>query len=315
MPVRALGTVAAVPDVDVVIVSYNSAGELRRCVDPLTRQPDIHVIVVDSASSDASLDTIADLRVASVPLTANRGFAHGCNAGWRIGVSPYVLFLNPDAAIDGDSVRRLVAVAEQDATVGIVAPRIVEPDGTLDFSQRRFPRLRTTYAQALFLHRLFPRADWSDEVIRDAGCYERRASPDWASGACLLMPRPLLERLNGLDDGFFLYCEDLDLCRRVRGEGLDVRFEPAAVAVHEGGQSAPRTALIPVLAASRVRYASKHLSPARAVAERLGIALGAVTHTVVTRGGAAARRGNLRALRRALSPRRSLRVDEAEKQA
>jgi GT2 family glycosyltransferase len=292
-----------VPDVEAVVVSYNSEDELRACVAPLAEMPGVSVLVVDSASSDGTLASIADLDVTAVPLAENRGFAHACNVGWRRGTAPYVLFLNPDATIDRESLDRLVAVAEADPGIGAMAPKIVEPDGGLDYSLRRFPRLRSTYAQALFLHRVFPRAEWVDELERDLGAYERPGSPQWASGACLLVRRTALERLDGLDEGFFLYCEDLDLCRRLRDAGYDIRYDPAARVVHEGGASAPRSALLPVLAASRVRYARLHQPPHVALAERLGIALGALTHAVVSRGGLAARRGWLRSFVRALSPR------------
>jgi N-acetylglucosaminyl-diphospho-decaprenol L-rhamnosyltransferase len=292
-----------VPEVQAVVVSYNSEDELRACVEPLTAMPGVSVCVVDSASSDGTLASVADLDLTAIPLAENRGFAHACNAGWRRGSEPYVLFLNPDATIDRDSLDRMVAVAEADAAIGAVAPRIVEPDGALDYSLRRFPRLRSTYAQALFLHRVFPRAPWTDELERRASAYDRTGSPEWASGACLLVRRTALERLGGLDEGFFLYCEDLDLCRRLRDAGYDIRFEPSAVVVHEGGASAPRSALLPVLAASRVRYAQLHQPPHVALLERLGIALGALTHAVISRGGASARRGWLRALVRSLSPR------------
>jgi N-acetylglucosaminyl-diphospho-decaprenol L-rhamnosyltransferase len=283
----------------VIVVSYNSADHLRGCVEPLAGSPGVRVTVVDSASSDGSLATVAALPVETVQLAHNRGFGHACNVGWRAGAAAYVLFLNPDATLDPGSLQTLVAVADRSPAVGAVAPRIVEPDGTLDYSLRRFPRLRSTYAQAFFLHRLFPLAPWSDELVRDARAYDRPGLPEWASGACLLVRRTALERLDGLDEGFFLYCEDLDLCRRLRALGLELRYEPAAVAIHEGGASAPRAALLPVLAASRVRYARKHQTRAVALAERLGIAAGALTHAVVSRGGPAARRGWLRAFVRA----------------
>jgi N-acetylglucosaminyl-diphospho-decaprenol L-rhamnosyltransferase len=135
--------------------------------------------------------------------------------------------------------------------------------------------------------------------VRDAEVYERPGLPEWASGACLLVRRTALERLDGLDEGFFLYCEDLDLCRRLHDLGLELRYEPAAVAVHEGGASAPRAALLPILAASRVRYALKHQTRAIAAVERLGIAAGALTHALVSRRGRTARRGWLRAFARA----------------
>jgi GT2 family glycosyltransferase len=118
----------------------------------------------------------------------------------------------------------------------------------------------------------------------------------------VLLRRSAVEAIGGLDDGFFMYCEDIDLCRRLRNAGYEIRFVPEAVVTHEGGASAPRASLLHVLAASRLRYARKHRSWAGAMLERLGVALGALTHAVVSRGGRAARAGHLRALRRALSP-------------
>jgi N-acetylglucosaminyl-diphospho-decaprenol L-rhamnosyltransferase len=289
--------------VDVVVVSYNSERHLRACVEPLSRNDDVRVVVVDSASTDRSLASISDLNVATVPLGENHGFAYACNAGWRLGEAPFVLFLNPDAEIDRPSLEWLVSTAEARPAVGAVAPRIVDADGRLDFSLRRFPRLRSTYAQAFFLHRFFPHAEWSDELVRDPEAYARPWGPDWASGACLLVRRSVLEQLDGLDEGFFLYCEDLDLCRRISDAGFELWFEPRAVAVHEGGASTPRAVLLPTLAASRIRYARKHKSRADAIFERVGIALGALTHAVLTRGGASARRGHLRAFVRTLNRR------------
>jgi GT2 family glycosyltransferase len=293
-----------VSTVDVVVVSYNSREHLRDAAAPLAGAPDVHVIVVDSASNDGSLEAVADLPVSTIGLEENRGFGHACNVGWRRGTGEFVLFLNPDARIDEASLRRLAAVAGEDG-VGAVAPRIVDTHGALDYSLRRFPRLRSTYAQAFFLHRLAPTATWTDEVERDASAYDQPAAADWVSGACVLVPRRILERLDGFDEGFFLYCEDIDLCRRIRDLGLAVRYEPDAVAVHEGGASMPRASLLPVLAASRVRYARKHQPAHVAALERAGVAVGALTHALLTRGGGEARRGHLRAFAQALSRARS----------
>jgi N-acetylglucosaminyl-diphospho-decaprenol L-rhamnosyltransferase len=111
--------------------------------------------------------------------------------------------------------------------------------------------------------------------------------------------RSLLERLGGLDEGFFLYCEDKDLCRRARDAGFEVAYEPSAVAGHHEGASAPRPGLLPVLAESRVRYARKHGGPVAAALERVGIGLLAFSRLIVTRGGAPARAGHVAAMRAA----------------
>jgi N-acetylglucosaminyl-diphospho-decaprenol L-rhamnosyltransferase len=283
--------------IDVVVVSYNSRDHLRRCVEPLCGREDVRVFVVDNASPEGSLDAVAGLPVVPLQLQRNGGFAHGCNRGWRAGRAPFVLFLNPDASIDPDSLLTLVRVLEQNPGVGAVGPRILDADGVLDYSQRRFPRLRSTYARALFLHRLLPQASWTDELVRDEAAYETPSSPQWISGACLLVRRSELEDLDGWDEQFFLYCEDKDLCRRLRARGFDVRYEPAAVCTHHGGASAPGASLLHVLAASRIRYARKHRSRAAAALERLGLVIEAVIRLAIARGGAPARAGHARALR------------------
>jgi N-acetylglucosaminyl-diphospho-decaprenol L-rhamnosyltransferase len=290
-------------EVDVVVVSYRSRHHLRRCVEPLTEIAGVRPIVVDNASPDASLEAVSDLPVQTIQLDENRGFAAGTNAGWRAGRSPYVLLLNPDATIDAASIRLLVGILEENPRVGAAAPKIQRSDGSFEQSMRRFPTLRSTYARAFFLHRLFPRAVWAGELVLEPEAYTRPASPDWVSGACLLVRRSVLERLGGLDEGFFMYCEDKDLCRRMHDLGYELRFEPAALAAHEGGASAPRPSLLPVLAQSRVRYARKHFGPVRAFLERGGIALSAATHAVVSSGGRAQRAGHVASLRAALRPR------------
>jgi hypothetical protein len=269
-------------------------------VEPLAAMDWVRVYVTDNASTDDSVAAVEDLPVDVTRLGDNRGFGAGCNAGWRRGDSPLVLFLNPDATIDEESLRTLCAVLDRDEGVGLAGPRILEADGSLAFSQRRFPRLRSTYARALFLHRIFRRAAWTDELVRDAAAYEQPGSPDWVSGACMLVRRSVLEETGGFDERFFLYCEDKDLCRRTRAAGYEIRYEPAAVARHHGGASAPRAGLLPVLARSRVAYARKHFGRVGASLETLGVALNALTHAAVARGGRERRAGHLNALRAAL---------------
>jgi N-acetylglucosaminyl-diphospho-decaprenol L-rhamnosyltransferase len=285
--------------VDIVVVSFNSRDHLRSCVEPLARTPAISVTVVDNASTDNSLDSVADLDLRLIPLTDNRGFAHGCNVGWRAGTAPLVLFLNPDALAHPDAVQRLAEVLETEPSVGVVGPRIVHPDGTVELSQHRFPRLWSTFGRALFLHRIFPRGSWLGD-IQEVDAYSRSGSPDWIGGACLLLRRSTLEELGGFDERFFMYCEDMDLCRRLRDRGFDVRFEASATVVHVGGGSADKATLFPRMAKSQIAYAEKHRGRLGARVEQLGVVLLAFTHTVIAHGGLAARAGHLRALRTAV---------------
>lgn len=287
--------------IDAVVVSYNSRDTLRAAVAPLAALPGVRVIVVDNASQDGSLQAIADLDVTAIDSGRNGGFGFGCNLGAAAGDAPYVLFVNPDARIDEVSLRRLVDVLDADPEVAIVGPQLREEDGALIPSIRRYQRLGSTWAQALFLHRVIRRARWANEIVHDEAAYAAPADAEWLSGACLLVRRGAFEELGGFDEGFFLYCEDMDLCARARAAGHVVRYEPRAVARHEGGHSAPRTGLFPVLAESRSRFARKHHGPVVAFLERLGLAVHAVTHVLAAVGRPAHRRGNAAALRALLA--------------
>jgi GT2 family glycosyltransferase len=283
--------------VDIVVVSYNSAEVLRQSVERLSGLPDVAVFVVDNQSTDDSLETIADLPAVGIQMGSNRGFAAGCNAGWQAGSAPFVLFLNPDAQITVESLDKLVKVLSERADVGVAGPKIVSDDGSLDFSQRRFPRLRSTYARALFVHRLLPDAPWTDEIVREVHSYERAGPAEWLSGACLVVRRTALEELRGWDESFFMYCEDKDLCKRAWRAGWGVQYEPSATCIHVGGASAPRASLLPVLAASRLHYVRKHGAGAVPVFERLGLVLEAVIRLVMSRGGSSTRKGHAQSLR------------------
>jgi N-acetylglucosaminyl-diphospho-decaprenol L-rhamnosyltransferase len=286
--------------VDVVVVSFNSEENLRACVSPFADDARFEVVVVDNASDDRSLDVVANLPVRAVALEENHGFAYGCNRGWEPGSAPFVLFINPDARGEPESILRLADVLREHEEVGAVGPRIRNEDGSLDFSQRRFPRLRSTYAQALFLHRAMPRASWVDEVIRDPALYEQRRVVEWLSGACLLVRRDALEKIGGWDEGFFLYGEDVDLCLRLRTAGYRVLYEPLASTMHVGGASAPRARLLPLLARGRIRFVKKHLAGPVALLHQAGIALGSATHAALTTQGSIARAGHAQALRAAV---------------
>ncbi|MFP5365206.1 MAG: glycosyltransferase family 2 protein [Thermoleophilia bacterium] len=279
-----------------VVVAYNSARALRGCVAPLAGLEWVAVTVVDNASPDDSSAAVANLPVDVVRAPSNRGFAAGCNIGVARSQAPYVLLLNPDARIAPASLCALVEVLEREPRAAIVAPRLLESDGSLAWSQFRFPRRRSTYAQALFLHRLWPLASWTDEQVRDPAAYATSGSPEWVSGACMLVRRAALEQIGPLDEGYFMYCEDIDLCARARAAGWDVRFEPRAAVQHEGGASRSRHDLLAVYARGRVRYARKHAGRAAALAEAGGVMLSHMTHALVNMHDSAARRGHLRAL-------------------
>ena len=284
------------PATDVVVVSYNSRDTLRACVEPLAGLDGISVIVVDNASPDRSLEAIADLPVRAIASEDNRGFGAGCNLGLAAGTAPFVLFLNPDAYISEGALQRLADVLVSEPDVGIAGPRTIAADGVLVPSMRRYQRAGSVWATALFAHRFIKRAAWANEIVKSSDMYEHAADAEWLSGGCLLVRRSVIESVGGFDEGFFLYNEDMDLCARVRATGYRIRYEPTALVRHEGGRSAPRTALFAVLARSRMRFARRHAGPVSAVFQRLGLATGALTHLLANATRPAHRRGHIAAL-------------------
>ena len=284
------------------MVSYNSGHTLCACIGPLLAAPHVNVIVVDNASPENSLTAVSDLPVQGIQSGRNGGFGFGCNTGAAAGRAELVLFLNPDAVLAAQDLSHMVAVLDAEPDVALVGPRIVDGDGTLVPSVRRAQRASSIWAQALFLHRLFPHARWANEIDRRAATYEQPVDAEWVSGACMLVRRAALEQAGGFDEDFFLYCEDMDLCERLRRAGHRVRYEPAATARHLEGESGERTRLFGVLARSRVLYARKHASRLGAAAQRLGLFIEALTHVAMNAGRPLRARGYTAALRATVQP-------------
>ena len=287
--------------VDVVIVAYNSRDTLRACVQPLAELPWASLTVVDNDSPDDSAGAVEDLDVRTIRAPRNGGFAYGCNLGVSVGRAEFVLFLNPDARLEPASLESLVRVLRADPLIGAVGPRTFGDDGELLLTQRRFPRLRSTYSQAIGLHRLLPGASWAQDTVSSAAAYAEPATPDWLSGGCLLVRRSALEAVGGFDEGYFLYSEETDLFLRLRGRGWRARFEPGATAFHTCNGSAPRDATAPILARSRVRYARKHHGALVGLLEAAGVTIDALLRAAASARRPARRHGQLASARAAIT--------------
>lgn len=237
---------------DVVVVAYRSGACLRGCVEPLSGVDGIRIFVADNACPDDSTATVADLPLEIVRMEGNKGFAAACNAAAKRGSGEAILFLNPDARIEPDMLGPLVETARAGASGPLVRNDLDE----IDCSVRRDPRLRSTFAEAFFLHHAFPGRTWATELVR--ANYDVRHPAEWLSGAALCVDRTAFETVGGFDERFFLYSEDADLCRRLRVAGFAITFEPAAAARHQGGASAPKPGQAALKAHARIRYARIH---------------------------------------------------------
>ncbi|MBN1953663.1 MAG: glycosyltransferase family 2 protein [Anaerolineae bacterium] len=257
-------------DLSIVIVNWNVRDLLRSCLRSIA--PGVEVIVVDNASTDGSAGMVR-CEFPSVRLVANdenRGFSAANNQGIALARGRYVLLLNPDAEVLGDALDAMVAFADENPDVGVVGPQLLNPDRSVQSSRRRFPTLMTAFFESTWLQPCAPRcllrryyvADRPDDVVQDV---------DWVDGAALMARREAIDEVGGLDEGFFMYSEELDWCYRFRAAGWRVVYFPAAHVVHYRGKSSEQVVVARHIhfQTSKVRYFSKHHGPLAAGVLRL----------------------------------------------
>lgn len=223
-----------------VIVNYNAGDYLVACVESLRNAGVTHVVVADNASSDASL---ADLRAADPDTTVvetggNFGYGGGVNRG-VVGVpaGPDILLVcNPDLVIEPAAVKAMVEALDGDPALGIVGPRIDNTDGSLYPSARTVPGPFDAVGHA-FLGMVMPNNRFTRRyrMLDVDQSVPRRV--DWISGACFAIRRSLFDQINGFDERYYMYLEEVDLCTRARATGIAIGYEPAARVMHVGGVS------------------------------------------------------------------------------
>ena len=226
--------------ISTIIVNYNAGSLLRKCVDSLLACPlDIEIIVVDNASSDASLDGLQDLsQVCVIRNPVNMGFAAACNIGVQASSAPFLLFLNPDCFFQPDAIAPLLAGLQSGDRVGMVGGLLVNEDGTEQGGGRRaVPTPWRSIVRAFGLQRFANR--WP-KLFYDFHLH-KQPLPDGPieveaiSGACMLVKREVMEDVDLWDEGYFLHCEDLDWCMRFRQKGWKILFVPDARISHALG--------------------------------------------------------------------------------
>lgn len=229
----------------VVIVHYNTSGDLDRLLGSLAAHPPAcahAVTVVDNASSDPGLDEVR-ARHPGVRWLLNRenvGYARGVNQGLAAAPAEYYLVLNPDIVAPAGAVDALLAYADAHPRAGVVGPQLLNEDGTVQDSCRRFYTFGTLLLRRTILGRLFPRAPaLARHLMRDFDHRHDRAV-DWVLGGCLLARGEAVARVGPLDERFFLYFEDVDWCWRMWRAGWEVRYAPEPRFTHRHRRASAR---------------------------------------------------------------------------
>jgi GT2 family glycosyltransferase len=280
-------------DLSIIILNYKQKGLVKQCLKGIvTAQPqlDYELIVVDNNSGDNSLAMVKKMfkpeeepanhqpplpivkplkvpPIKTIQAKSNDGFATGNNLGINQARGKYVMILNPDIAVVPRALEKMVVFMETNPTVGIIGPKLINPDGSVQYSCRRFPGFLTPiYRRTIFGKLPFGKKAVDHYLMKDFD-HQSNKEIDWLFGACLLLRKSVLEKIGLFDERFFMYFEDLDLCRRCWQAGFKVAYFSQAEMVHYHQRlSAERGGALGVFSrggrihtASGIKYFAKYL--------------------------------------------------------
>ena len=231
-------------DLSIIIVSWNVADLLAACLDSifstLAKQTGLQaeIIVVDSASSDHTVTLLRE-RYPQVKLLAqnqNLGFSRCNNIGMAQAEGRYLLLLNPDTEVVENALVQMVAYLDDHPAVGIVGPHTRNTDGTTQSTRRRFPTVPLAFFESTWLQPYAPKSLLDHYYIRDAAD-TATVDVDWVQGSALMARREVYDQIGGLDEGYVMYSEEMDWCKRAKQAGWQVVYLGTASIIHHGGKS------------------------------------------------------------------------------
>ena len=258
-----------ITDLSIIIVSWNTRPHLRRCLQSLEVARDLfnqpfEVLVIDNGSVDGSQQMI-DSEFGMVQLIRNNqnlGFARANNQGLARARGRYLMLLNPDTEVMPAALSELLSFMENDQSAGAAGPKLLNPDGSLQISCYPIPSLIRELWRLFHLDRLHPLAAYPHSWWQA----RQPLTVDMAQGACLMLRREALRKVGRLDERFFMYTEEVDLCLRLRNAGWRIHWVPSAVVTHYGGQSTSQSseAMFLELYRSKILFFRKHYGRAAA---------------------------------------------------
>jgi GT2 family glycosyltransferase len=257
--------------VDIVIVNWNSGTYLAEClqsIDAFGGDMPARTIVVDNGSTDGSVDARPEGPALVIHAGENLGFARACNVGAHRGSAPYILFLNPDARLLPGTIERALHFMDSPlaGNIGVCGVRLIGEQGQTQRCCARFPVWRTFVGRAIGLEGVFPGPFPAHYMTEFDHLSSREV--DEVMGAFFLVRRSVFAQLDGFDERFFVYFEELDFCLRAKRAGWATWYLAEATAFHKGGGTSERVKALRLFYSlrSRIQYVLKHFSPAQALA-------------------------------------------------
>ena len=257
-------------------MNWNTEAVLRKCLQSVyqqTRRIPYEIFVVDNASKDNSVEMVKDLfpNVRLIVNEQNKGFAAANNQALRFAKGRYILFLNPDTVIHESAPETMVQFMERHSEAGAIGCKLLNEDGSVQHSIRKFPGFGVVLLENTPLGRLpFLRRRVKDFKM-EGFSFNKTEEVDAVCGAALLVRKDVLDEVGPMDEAYFMFIEELDLCRRIRRKGYQVYFTPDARITHLGGESRNQNpeGLLLVSLRSLMRYFDKFEGPKKTFAFKL----------------------------------------------
>ena len=234
------------PDITVSIVNWNTAHELQECLDSIISQQgiDFEITVVDNASSDDSVEMLTTKYFGELTLIANSaniGFGKAHNQALRQSDSRYFMIINPDSKFTNpNTLSKIIEYMDSNAEIGMLGPKILNTDGSLQYSARRFPSMIAGMFRNTWLDKLFPSNKFVKSYLMSDWSHEEISNVDWLSGAALVVRKEMVNKIGMLDERFFMYCEDIDWCKRAHDAGWKVVYYPSVSVLHRIGAASDK---------------------------------------------------------------------------
>jgi GT2 family glycosyltransferase len=227
----------------IIIVSWNVKDILSDCLHSILRDAaafPCEIIIVDNASTDGTANHIK-MKFPTVRVIENhenQGYAQANNQGTSLAAGQYLFFLNPDTVLFGDTLSKLVDFMDCNPDIAMCGPRILNEDKTLQTSVRNFPSFRGAFYRYTILKYLGLFKSHFEKWHNRGFDYDKQADIEQLIGAAMLIRKKEFEQVGRFDERFFMYYEEVDLCRRLRNGGFRVVYYPGAQLIHLGGKSA-----------------------------------------------------------------------------
>ncbi|MFO7323319.1 MAG: glycosyltransferase family 2 protein [Chloroflexota bacterium] len=242
-------------DLSIIIVSWNVEALLVECLNSILRspvsvgervegRPVVEIIVVDSGSTDGTVERLKRdyPQVTLLAQAENIGFTRANNLGLKIARGRHLLLLNPDTVVLDDALGTMIAYLDANPDVGLIGPHTRNTDGSTQSTRRRFPSLAVAFFESTWLQPYAPKHLLDSYYVVDGNGVRETIDVDWVQGSAIMARREVYEQIGGLDEGYIMYSEELDWCRRAKDAGWRVVYLGDAEIIHHGGKSTEQAA-------------------------------------------------------------------------